>query len=58
MEQIISIPKMEKLVNRDYKTLWTWCKNGKFPQPVRVNSRAIGWTETSYQKWLSDSLAA
>ena len=40
MEQIISIPEMEKLVNRDYKTLWVWVKNGNFPKPVRVNGRA------------------
>lgn len=56
MEQIISISAMEKLVNRDYKTLWSWVKNGKFPQPVRMNGRSIGWTASSYQKWLSDSI--
>ncbi|MBB6055274.1 MAG: helix-turn-helix transcriptional regulator [Trichlorobacter sp.] len=55
MEQIISIPEMEKLVNRDYKTLWVWVKNGNFPKPVRVNGRAIGWTQSSYQKWIDES---
>ena len=58
MEQIISIPEMEKLVNRDYKTLWNWYKKGRFPLPVKVGGHAIGWTESSYQKWLSESLTA
>jgi prophage regulatory protein len=58
MESIISIPEMEKLVNRDYKTLWTWYKKGCFPLSVKVAGRAIGWTESSYQKWLHESLAA
>lgn len=57
MEQIIPISAMETLVNRDYKTIWRWVKRGVFPQPVRVSGRAIGWTENSYKKWLSDSLA-
>ena len=58
METIISIPEMEKLVNPDYKTLWTWYKKGCFPLSVKVAGRAIGWTESSYQKWLHESLAA
>ena len=58
MESIISIPEMEKLVNRDYKTLWTWYKKGCFPLFDKVAGRAIGWTESSSQKWFHESLAA
>ena len=58
MERIIPISEMEMLVDRDYKTLWTWYKKGRFPLPVKVAGRAIGWTESSYQKWLSESQTA
>ena len=57
MDRIISIPEMEILVNRDYKTLWVWYSKGLFPMPVKVAGRAIGWAESSYQQWLSESLA-
>lgn len=57
MDRIIPISEMETLVSRDYKTLWVWYRKGLFPMPVKVSGRAIGWTESSYQQWLSESLA-
>ncbi len=37
-------------------TLWRWIKTGKFPRPINVGPRRIGWKESTIKTWL-DSLA-
>ncbi|MGO4999355.1 helix-turn-helix transcriptional regulator [Oceanisphaera sp. W20_SRM_FM3] len=53
---LISIAQMCKLLNRDRRTLWTWVKNGDFPQPVRHQGRTLGWLVESYRTWLAGLL--
>lgn len=50
--QLINIPTMCKNLNKGRTTLFCWVRDGKFPQPLRVGSRTLGWTEQQYQNWL------
>lgn len=33
-------------------SLWRWCKNSDFPQPVRINRRRY-WREADVVAWLA-----
>jgi predicted DNA-binding transcriptional regulator AlpA len=37
-------------------TLWTWCKDGKFPEPVVLNPgagrRYVAWRSSEVQAWI------
>ena len=58
MERIISINDMTQLLNIDRRTLWTWhAKRGIFPAPIKNSGRAIGWPESTFQKWRADKKA-
>jgi prophage regulatory protein len=45
-----------QLINVSYATIWSWVKQGRFPQPIqlqpgRLNSPVV-WKETEIQVWL------
>lgn len=42
------------ILNRNYKTVYVWVKEGKFIQPVRLNGRAIGFKREDFEQWLAE----
>ncbi|MEZ9303137.1 helix-turn-helix domain-containing protein [Vibrio breoganii] len=42
-------------LNRNYKTVWAWVKEGSFPQPVRFKGQTLGWRQEDFEKWLSEN---
>lgn len=34
-------------------TLYDYIRAGRFPAPVRVGSRAVGWVESEIDSWLA-----
>lgn len=52
--RVISQPEVRKAIGNIGKTtLWRWVRDGLFPQPVRVNGRAIGFRESDILDWLN-----
>ncbi|WP_244125766.1 helix-turn-helix transcriptional regulator [Burkholderia gladioli] len=33
-------------------TLYRWIRDGKFPAPVQLGARSVGWRATDVQQWL------
>ncbi|MPV69211.1 helix-turn-helix transcriptional regulator [Burkholderia sp. BE17] len=33
-------------------TLYRWIREGKFPAPVQLGSRSVGWRATDVQQWV------
>lgn len=54
-DYLINIRDMCALLNRDRRTLWFWVKNGKFPQPLKINGRTVGWRASEYRAWLDSA---
>lgn len=54
MTKLLSIKDVCKLINKDRRTLWVWVREGKFPQPLKMNGRTIGWKAETYIQWLSE----
>lgn len=54
-EHLIGIKEMCGLIGRDRRTLWAWVRSGKFPEPLRINGRTIGWRASSYRSWLENA---
>ena len=49
--QLIDIETMCKLVNRKRTSLYVWVRDGKFPKPLMIGKRTLGWTESQYKEW-------
>ncbi|AOJ70296.1 phage transcriptional regulator AlpA [Burkholderia pseudomallei] len=33
-------------------TLYRWIREGKFPAPVQLGARSVGWRATDVQQWV------
>lgn len=36
-------------------TLWSWCKQGKFPAPVQLSTRLSVWRVEDVRAWLAEA---
>ncbi|KFE34194.1 phage transcriptional regulator, AlpA [Thioclava atlantica] len=43
---------MERLVGLSRSTLYAMIAEGRFPKPVRIGKRAVGWREADLRDWL------
>ncbi|RAS54415.1 AlpA family transcriptional regulator [Vibrio diazotrophicus] len=55
-QKLISIKQMTDLLNRNRRTLHVWVRDGKFPEPLKMNGRTVGWPESVYHQWLSEQM--
>ncbi len=51
--QLLTYTDVMALTQRDRRTIWTWVKAGKFPQPIKMGGRTIGWPVSSYEAWVA-----
>lgn len=42
-------------LNRHYKTVWGWVRDGKFPKPVKLNGKTLGWKQEDFDQWLAEN---
>lgn len=45
-------PKRVGLLPVSEKTIWTWVKQGKFPQPIKMSGNVTVWRMSEVQAWL------
>ena len=55
VDRIIRIPEMLKLLKVSRSTLYRWTKNKHFAEPITQNGKTLGWTLSSYRKWLKNN---
>ena len=39
-------------------TIYVWVAEGRFPKPVPLGERSVGWIESELEEWLRDRIAA
>ena len=48
---ILREPDVLNLVGFGRSTLWTEVRAGRFPRPVRLAARAVGWRRADVEAW-------
>lgn len=43
------------MLNRNYKTIWAWVRDGKFPRPIKLNGQTLGWRQEDFENWLIEN---
>lgn len=51
-ERLLGYKELCPMLGRSYKSIWRWQKEGKFPQPVKLGNRTLGWKESVINQWL------
>lgn len=36
--------------------LWSWCREGRFPPPVRLSPKCTAWSVGAVREWLADPI--
>lgn len=54
VDRLIRPKEMRERLNISRSTLYRWVKSKKFPMPIRVNNKTIGWRERDYLNWLNN----
>jgi len=56
--RILRRKQVEEVTGLSRSTLYKFIKEGLFPQPISLGSRAVGWIDSEVNLWVSNRIAA
>ena len=57
MERILRRPAVEAQTGLSRSTLYEQMRAGKFPRPVPLGEKAVGWLESDISNWIAERVA-
>ena len=58
MYTILRLPAVKAATGLSRSTIYLRISEGRFPKPVSLGDRAVGWIEAEVQEWLEQQIAA
>lgn len=55
---ILRLPAVKARTGLSRSTIYLRISEGKFPRPISLGSRAVGWIEAEVNGWLNQQIAA
>ncbi len=55
--RILRLPEVMARTGLSRTTIYRWRLAGRFPQPVRLGTRNVGWIESEIEAWLRERMA-
>jgi prophage regulatory protein len=55
-EAILRLPIVKDLTGLSRSTIYFRIKEGTFPKPINLGSRAVGWLESEVSEWLDQRI--
>ena len=55
--RILRLPEVMARTGLSRTTIYRWRLAGRFPQPVRLGTRNVGWIESELEAWLRERMA-
>ena len=56
--RILRLPDVKSRVGLSRSTIYSRIAAGRFPRPVALGGRVVGWIEAEIHDWLDDQVAA
>ncbi|MBF0180943.1 MAG: AlpA family phage regulatory protein [Magnetococcales bacterium] len=53
LDRILRRPQVEFLTGLPTSSLYDAIRQGRFPQPIKLSVRSVGWPESAVLAWLS-----
>ncbi|CAN7470506.1 helix-turn-helix transcriptional regulator [Paraburkholderia hospita] len=51
--KILRLTGVLEAVGVKKSSIYNWVRDGKFPAPVRLGPRSVGWRQEDVEKWLA-----
>jgi len=58
MHTILRLPEVRRSTGLSRSTIYLRIAEGRFPKPVSLGGRAVGWLEAEVQEWLTRRIEA
>lgn len=58
MHTILRLPEVKRSTGLSRSTIYLRIAEGRFPKPVSLGGRAVGWLEAEVQDWLQRRIEA
>lgn len=52
MDRILRRREVEETIGMSTSWIYLAMNRGEFPKPIKLSSRAVGWTQSSIESWL------
>lgn len=49
--------QVEMFTGLSRSTIYRWIQDGRFPAPIPLGSRAVGWDSVEIDRWIEDRVA-
>ena len=56
--QFYRLPQLKARLNVSGSTIWSWCKKGTFPKPVRLAENTTAWFAADVEAWAQSRIEA
>ncbi len=53
-ERILRLPAVKEATGLSTSTIYAMMAEDKFPKPIRIGKRAVGWTDPMIAKWQAE----
>jgi prophage regulatory protein len=54
---ILRLPAVKTRTGLSRSSIYVWIAQGKFPQPISLGARAVGWLESEVDEWVAHRVA-
>jgi prophage regulatory protein len=58
MKSVLRLPAVRARTGRSRSSIYADIKLGRFPAPIKLGPRSVGWLETDVMSWLESRIAA
>ncbi len=55
---ILRLPDVKKHTGLSRSTIYLRISEGKFPKPISLGGRAVGWVESDINNWIDEQIKA
>jgi prophage regulatory protein len=54
--QILRMPEVKARTGLSRSTIYLFIAEGRFPKPIHLSERAVGWIESEIDDWISQRI--
>ena len=54
VNKIYRLKELKEILGVGKSTIYYWIKEGKFPRPIHLGQRCVGWLSSDIERWLNE----
>ncbi len=55
-DKVLRLPSVQRLTGVSRSTIYMWVADKKFPAPISLGPRAVGWIESEIADWIAQRI--